>query len=326
MPVRNAARTLDEAVRSITTQTETRLELIAVDDHSTDDSRALLERFRHRDTRVRILDSDGDGIVDALNTGLRAARAPLVARMDADDRSMPRRLEAQLAYHRTRRTLSVVSCLVECVPRRHVLEGYRIYETWLNALREPEDIHRNRFVESPLPHPSVLYRRDTVLALGGYRDHGLPEDYDLWLRLAARGHRFGKVPEVLLEWRESPERLSRTDARYRIERFLELKALHLASGPLRDRSVTIWGAGPIGRRLGRHLIAQGAAVRAFVDIDPKKIGRTRRGRPIEPPETLAAHPEDVVIAAVGSRTARVLIRRRLLALGRKEGRDFWCAA
>jgi hypothetical protein len=166
---------------------------------------------------------------------------------------------------------------------------------------------------------------------GGYQDHGWAEDYDLWLRLYLRGASFAKLPEMLVEWREHPQRLTRTDARYSLENFLRAKAHYLALGPLRGRdAVVIWGAGMIGRRLARQLEYQGAPLVAFIDIDPRKIGRTRRSLPILPADALLdwlrRYRNPVILAAVGIRGARSLIRQQLSGMGLSEGQDWWGTA
>src|SRR5205814_831107 len=91
-----------------------------------------------------------------------------------------------------------------------------------NQLCDPGAIARERFIESPLVHPSVLARR-AVLAENGYRDGPFPEDYELWLRLLARGVLMAKVPRVLLTWREHAARATRRDPRYAPARHRELK-------------------------------------------------------------------------------------------------------
>lgn len=92
----------------------------------------------------------------------------------------------------------------------------------------------------------------------------------------------------------------------------------------------IWGAGMVGRRLSKHLLREGAPLVAFIDIDPGKIGKTRRGLPIIPPEALPEwwqrYQSPVLLAAVGARGARALIRRRLAGMGLVEGQDWWGAA
>jgi NADH/NAD ratio-sensing transcriptional regulator Rex len=92
--------------------------------------------------------------------------------------------------------------------------------------------------------------------------------------------------------------------------------------------VVVWGAGQTGRRLSKHLLRGGAPIEAFVDIDPEKIGSTLRDKPIIDPDELSLliDEDTVVLAAVGSRGARELIRGRLKNMGLREGREFWCVA
>ncbi len=331
MPCYNAAATLDEAVGSILEQTLTDLELVVVDDGSQDGTADLLDAWRRRDRRVRVQRQAHTGIVAALNAGLAACRAPLVARMDADDRSHPERLEAQLNFLDQEPAIAVAGCLVEAFPPEQVRRGFEIYLEWLNRLTTPEAIARELFIESPLPHPSVMVRRQWLERVGGYADLGWPEDYDLWLRLHLYGARFAKVERWLLSWREDPGRLTRTDPRYSVENFLRAKAHYLARGPLLDReAVILWGAGQMGRRLSKHLLREGVPITAFIDIDPKKIGRTRRGRAIHAPDDLpnllARHSRPVVLAAVGARGGRRAIRTALERLDLIEGEDWWAVA
>ncbi len=331
MPCYNAAETLPEALESLSQQTLADFEVIAVDDGSSDSTLATLQAWAARDSRFQAFARPHGGILPTLNAGLALCRAPLIARMDADDRAHPERLARQVAYLHTHPEIALVSCRVAAFPAEAVRTGFRIYLDWLNALLSDEDIRREIFVESPLPHPSVLMRKEWIERVGGYEEHGWPEDYDLWLRLYLAGARFAKLPEVLLEWREHPERLTRSDSRYSVENFLRAKAHYLARGPLQGRSaVFIWGAGMMGRRLCKQLQHQNAPLAAFVDIDPKKIGRTRRGLPVIAPAELPAwwarSPAPALLAAVGARGARQLIRERLADLGLVEGRDWWGAA
>jgi glycosyltransferase involved in cell wall biosynthesis len=331
MPCYNTADTLIEALESLRSQTFSDFEIVAVDDGSTDDTAAILEAWQAQDERLHVIHQAHAGIVTALNGGLATCQAPLVARMDSDDRSYPKRLACQVAFLDAHPDVDVAGCLVEGFPSGQVREGYRIYMDWLNSLVTDGDIRREIFVESPLAHPSVMFRRPAVERAGGYQERGWAEDYDLWLRLYLGGARFDKVPQVLLAWREHPERLTRVDSRYSLENFLRAKAYYLAQGPLAGRSaVMIWGAGMLGRRLSKHLLRLGAPLSGFIDIDPRKIGRTRRGLPILGPEKLAGwwreQSQPVLLAAVGSRGARKIIRANLQGLGLLEAEDWWAVA
>ena len=331
LPCYNAASTLEEALASLEEQTLADYEVIAVDDGSTDHTLELLQSWRRRDPRYKILSRPHQGIIPALNAGLAECHAAYVARMDADDHCTAERMALQAQFLDENPETALVGCLVRGFPAEQVREGFRIYMEWQNSLVEDADIRREMFIESPFAHPSVMFRKEWVESAGGYQEHGWPEDYDLWLRLYLAGAHFGKVPQVLLEWREAPQRLTRTDSRYSLENFLRLKAHALTQGPLRGREAAfIWGAGMMGRRLGKQLQHRKAPLAAYIDIDPKKIGHTRRGLPILAPEELPGwwkrFSNPILLAAVGARGARPLIRARLEEYRLVEGEDWlFCA-
>ncbi|MCD4749513.1 MAG: glycosyltransferase [Thermoanaerobaculales bacterium] len=329
LPVFNAAASLEACLQSLARQTLREFEIVVVDDGSSDASTEILKRWKARESRLRLIRQPHEGLIPALNHGLGLCRAPLVARMDADDIAHPKRLERQVTLLDDRPGVAVVSCLVKCFPRREVAQGFRLYEEWINGLTSHDDMARELFVESPVAHPSVVFRKEPVQRLGGYRDCAWPEDYDLWLRLFEDGAVFAKVGECLFFWRERGDRLSRTDERYSILSFLRCKAHFLCRGPVAAPArVVVWGAGITGRRLTRFLLAEGAQIEAIVDIDPSKIGRMLHGLPIISADSLAdfLREQTIVIAAVASRGARKLIRERLQSLGLVEGKSFWCAA
>ena len=329
LPVRNGGRWLDESLASLARQSLTDFEVVAVDDGSTDDSGALLERWAEKDPRYTVIRQPARGLVAALNRGLDHCRAPLVARMDADDISHPRRLELQAARFASRAEVGVISCLVRHFPSRSVAMGFLLYEEWLNSLVTHDEMERGRFIESPVSHPSVMVRREVLTEIGRWRDVDWAEDYDLWLRFFRAGVVFDKIERPLFFWREHGERLTRTDPRYSVPSFLRCKAHYLARGPLKHAGeVILWGAGQTGRRLSKFLREEGVEITAVVDIDPKKIGGTLRGTEVIAPESLPEYlgSRSVVLAAVASRGARDLIRARLNDLGLDEGKTFWCVA
>lgn len=323
LPAYNAQETIRQAIISLQRQTLADFEIIAVDDGSSDETGAILENVS--DPRLRVIRIPHSGLIPALNAGLSHCNGDLIARMDADDVCHPERLRLQSEFMAAHPEISLCGCLVRSFPRSCVKAGFLKYESWLNTLITHEQIARDIFVESPLAHPSVMMRADDLRALGGYRDMGWPEDYDLWLRFfMVRLGRIAKVPDTLLFWRESERRLTFTDSRYSVENFLRAKAHFLAK--LVTRPVIVWGAGMMGRRLIKHLVRERIRPVAVIDIDPKKIGGHTRGIPIMPPEDLANHRDAFVISAVGSAGARDIIRARLTEFGRVEVADFLCAA
>ncbi|MBI3947513.1 MAG: glycosyltransferase [Armatimonadetes bacterium] len=327
MPAYNAARYVAEAVASVRAQDLGDWELVAVDDGSADGTRALLEEAAATDDRIRVLPLPHRGLVEALNAGLAACRAPLVARMDADDRMRPARLRRQVEYLDSHPEVGLVGSLIECFPAGEIQEGLQRYQEWLNSLVAHEDIARDLFVESPFAHPSVMLRGEVARAVGGYQDRGWAEDYDLWLRLFLANTRFAKVPEVLHFWRDRPDRLTRTADEYSLRNFRRLKIHYLRQGFLAGRGpVLIWGAGRGGKAWAASLEEAGVAIAGHVDIDPKKIGRTRRGRPVIAPADLPPPGTHPVLVTVGVKGARELIRCDLDGRGHVELRDYVCVA
>lgn len=327
LPAYNAQNTIRQAVISVRRQTFADFEVVAVDDGSADDTGAILDELASEDRRIRAFHIPHSGLVGALNAGLAECRGEFIARMDADDVCHAERLRLQVEFVRAQPEVSVCGCLVRSFPRNEVKGGFLKYEAWMNSLVIHEEIERDIFVESPLAHPSVLMRAEDLRELGGYRDMGWAEDYDLWLRFYMAGKRFGKVPRVLLFWRESPDRLTFTDPRFALENFMRLKAHFLADVVARrGRRVVVWGAGMTGRRLTKHLVREGVQPVAIVDIDPRKTGRIIRGAPVIRPEELREYADAYIVAAVSSQKARELIRARLREMGRAEVADFVCAA
>jgi hypothetical protein len=252
-----------------------------------------------------------------------------VARMDADDLARAPRLARQAERLERDPEVDVLGCRVALAPSPGAAtwEGMRAYVEWQNALVDHVAIARDRFVESPLVHPSVAMRTATLRRLGGWRDFDGPEDYDLWLRGFDGGLRFAKVAETLLEWRDSPGRLTRTDPRYAPGRFLALKLEALGRGALLGgRGVVVWGTGPVGKAWSRALRAAGHEVRAFVEVDPRKVGGCLHGAPVVAVPEAGRFRGPLHLAAVGQRGARERIRAEGALLGLADGIDLVAVA
>jgi glycosyltransferase involved in cell wall biosynthesis len=327
--VRDARSTLPECLRSLAAQTLLAHEVIAVDDGSTDGSARLLEEWAAGDPRVRVVRQEALGLVLALNRGLDAVRAPLVARMDADDVADPRRLQLQVEALAADASLTAIGSRVRVTADAGARnQGMRAYVDWQNGLLAHDEIARDLYVESPLVHPSVTLRTDALRALDGYRAFDGPEDYDLWLRGFAAGWRFAKHPQTLLDWRDRPDRLTRSDPRYGADRFRALKAEALVRSRLGgDRPVVLWGAGPIGKTWSKDLRARGVRLAAFVEVDPAKIGQVVHGAPVVDVAGAASITgRPLHLACVGRPDARDRIRAAAAALGLREPDDLVAVA
>lgn len=326
MPVRNEESYLPAALDSLYRQTLRDWELVAVDDGSCDATPDILASASRRDRRVRVVGCRDGGLVNALNTGLALCRAPLVARMDGDDICHPRRLELQAACMQGLPDVGLAACSFRHFPRTGLKQGMLAYESWQNRLLSHDLIMRDLFVESPFVHPSIVTRQALLLRMGGYRDTGWAEDYDLWMRMALAGVRFARLPEQLFFWRDHPVRATRTDSVYSTTAFRACKAHFLQQGFLSEApEVIIAGAGKEGRAWQRQLARIGIGVSCWLDVDPRKVGRTLHGAQVIRPEELKRDQRKILVA-IGVRGAREEFRLLSRSLGLREGLDFICVA
>lgn len=302
VPVHNPGPYLAPALAAIRNQTLREFEVLLLDDGSTDGSAEVLAAAARADPRFRLLSPGRVGLVEAANLLGREARRDYLARYDADDAMHPGRLEMQVAWLDERPEVGVVGSLVRHFPAAEVLPGNRRYEQWLNSVVTHEQISREFYVESPMPNPSVMMRREVFDLAGGYRDDGLPEDYAFWLRAFEAGVRFEKIPKVLHYWRDHGRRVTRTHPRYSLEAFLRAKAESLLRGPLSGaRPYVVFGAGMKGRRLTRILARAGHPPLALFDDDPRYLRRTRQGRPVLPLASFRPGSALALLATGGAR-------------------------
>lgn len=196
MPVRDARAYVAEAVDSVLRQTLDDLELICIDDGSRDGTAEELARFAAGDARVRVITQPARGLVPALNRGLELARAPFVARMDADDASLPDRLARQVDALERQPRVAALGCAAQVFTDAGA-SG--------RVLRFPErDAEIRARLDSftcAIHHPTVVFRRAALVAVGGYRPQfPVGEDFDLFVRLSER-HELGNLPDVLYRYR-----------------------------------------------------------------------------------------------------------------------------
>ncbi len=323
LPVRNGEGVVRRALESLSRQTFSDFEVVVVDDGSTDGTGEVLQSLAKEDNRIRVFPREPMGIVPALEFARAQAGGRYLARMDADDGAFSERLQSQMDLMASDRRIVLCGTGIVYFPRERVREGALRYESWINGLATHDDLVRDLFVECPIPHPTFLLRSEVMELVGGYREMGWPEDYDLVLRLWEGGGRFGKVPEVLLRWREGEERLSRTHSAYSEDAFRRCKVHFLLRTHLRKgRGVVVWGAGPVGKTFARELVAQGGTLLAFVDLDPRKVGQEIQGVRVILPDEALLLPGAFSVAAVGKAGGREEIREALRKGGRVESEDF----
>ncbi len=323
MPVWNAASSLDAAVQSILHQSFSDLEVILWDDGSTDESPAIARRWAQRDSRIRLMVTSHKGIVAALRLACAQSRGRYIARMDADDTAHPERIARQFALMESDSDVALCGTHVRMCGAQ-VGSGRLRYESWINALTTHEAIVREIFVECPIAHPTFFMRRDAFDAVGGYRDAGWAEDYDLCMRFWRAGYCFAKVDAVLLDWHERDNRHSMVHPRYDPAQFRALKRHYLEGSYLGNlpapRRFFQWGAGEVGKiwlREWKTYVPEGV-----IDINPRKIGTKIHDFHVLSPEGLPPPGQVFVTIAVGAPGAREDIRSYLNPRGYRECQDY----
>ncbi|NDV19519.1 glycosyltransferase [Pseudodesulfovibrio sp. JC047] len=326
MPCYNCGETVSTALESLLRQTMTDFEVVTVDDGSTDSTAGILADYARRDSRIRIVTIPHGGVIAAANAGIEAARGRYIARMDADDESLPDRLAAQSRFLDANPDVGLVGCRIQFGGCRETCAGYAHYVDWTNTVLSHDAISVHRFVEFPVPNPSIMYRRECIARHGMYREGDFPEDYELFLRWLEAGVRMAKVDAELLVWNDPPTRLSRTHPRYDVDAFYRIKTTYLARWLARNNPlhpvVHILGSGRVTRKRADLLLNHGMEFAAYYDIDPRKIGHVVNGVPVIDRHDVPEAGTAFCLSYVGSRGAREDIADFLQGRGYVLGRDF----
>jgi len=307
LPVRDAAPWLPGALASLARQTLSDHEVIVIDDGSRDGSGEILESAARRDPRLVVRHTPAHGLPAALALALSLARAPWVARQDADDLSHRTRLRRQLEWLEAHPGVDVLGTRLRLFPAAATGAGMKRWAAWHNALLTHDSMRRELLIDSPLAHGTMMARRSVLEDVGGWHERGWAEDLDLWMRLFARGARFAKLPAVLYGWRQHRTSATHTDPRYSRERFMSLKSEALGSGLLRGgRKATLIG---VGASLSRWHEMLGSRIERRMELRGPRSGTLPS---FEPPLVLA------VMAPVARERWRAALRDR----GLRELSDF----
>ena len=330
MPCYNCESTVGAAIESILGQTCSNLELVAVDDGSEDGTAAVLREYATRDSRLKPLFLDHQGVVGAANAAINAAEGKYIARMDADDIALPERIEKQAALLDTDPETGLTACRVGFGGDREKNGGYAHYVDWINTLVDANEISLNRFVEFPFANPSIMMRQELISEYGPFQDGDFPEDYELVLRWLEAGIKMRKVDEELLIWNDPPDRLSRNHPKYTVDAFYRIKSEYLFRwlqkhlGP--EPKVGIIGSGRTSRKRYQILENMGVDTAFYVDVDPRKVGMLIHGKRVIHRNEIPAAGETFLLSYVASWGARDEVAEFLDGRGYVMGRDYLLVA
>jgi glycosyltransferase involved in cell wall biosynthesis len=272
MSVYNGEKYLRPAVDSILCQSFQDFEFIIIDDGSTDRSSEILASYEAKDSRIRIIKTPNQGLTKSLNLGLTYCQGRYVARMDADDLSLPDRFAKQVAFLDKSNETVAVGTGVEFIDEDGEALGVRERRI---THEELEKAHLSG-LSGRIMHPSVMLRATAVMEVGGYReDLSAAQDYDLFLRLGEIG-RIGNLPDVLLRYRMHLVSVSSTKSEEQYEAVCQSlrdaflrRGLDLADMPVPPSFIrptmedSLVGAARIAMSNGNLRVAKKHAVRAL---------------------------------------------------------------
>lgn len=319
-PVKNAGPWLGQCIDSVLQQGYTDWEWLLVDDHSTDDSTELIRLAAQKDSRIRLLQSKGKGILPALKTALSIVQGAYLTRMDADDLMPPDRLARMTNALKTAPPKTIVTGRVSYFPEDEVSDGYLQYQHWLNANLERENPWNTLYRECIIASPNWLVRTEELLRAGGFDGLVYPEDYDLCFRWYQQGFQIHSVPEITLLWREHMLRTSRNSEHYQQRAFFNLKIkrfLEIDHDPARQ--LCLWGTGKKAR-VSASILKQHHQGYLQMSLDPEP-GHSSKLTPYRKTEELPA--VQILIAVYPPPAQRRQIESYLEKLNLREGRDFW---
>ncbi len=322
MPVKNTAQYLPACLDSILAQSIPNWELIAINDHSTDNSKNILLNYAQHDQRIKVFDNMETGIITALRLAYSKSSGTFITRMDSDDRMNSNKLVLlqQALLAKGKRHIAIGQ--VQYFSKQGVGGGYQRYETWLNGLTSKGSNYQERYKECAIPSPCWMVHREDLEACGAFRSNKYPEDYDLFFRFYQYGLTVIPSNKVLHYWRDYPERTSRNDPNYADNRFLSMKMDYfLQLDYQKDRPLVLWGAGKKGKWIAKFLTEKKIHFH-WICNNPNKIGHNIYGHILREEKYLDQLINPHYIVAVANMEAQTEIAKQLAIKG-KLGSDFF---
>lgn len=198
MAVYNGQKYLGQAIESVLSQTFSNFEFFVINDASTDESLKIIQSYN--DPRIKIINNDQNlGLTKSLNIGLRQALGKYVARQDADDISLPKRLEKQYKYLESNPEVVLIGSWAEVIDETGKIIGYK------KKAIDPDVIKFDIIIANPILHSSIFFRREEILQSGGYNEnYKFAQDFELYCRLIKK-YKIINFPEILIQFRLHPQ-------------------------------------------------------------------------------------------------------------------------
>ncbi len=323
IPFKNTELFLPECIASIQNQTHLEWEVIAVDDHSSDKSRQILQSCANKDPRIKVLTNTGNGIIMAMRTAYTASSGRFITRMDSDDVMKPEKIRTMVSALQNSGPGKMALGKVRYFSASGISNGYRRYEVWLNNLTHTGRNFEERYKECVIPSPCWMLHREDLDLCGAFNENRYPEDYDLAFRMFAAGLTPIPCEDVLHMWRDYDTRTSRTSEHYAQNYFLDLKVYYFLKLEWDvNRPLVIWGAGNKGKTMAKLFRKQNVPFNWVCD-NPNKIGKEIYGQILLSYTAIGTMKKPQSIITVANEKAQKEIRAFMDDHSMKDMTDFF---
>lgn len=323
IPFKDTAHFLPECLDSIINQTYVDWEVLAVNDHSDDDSYELVSQYASKDNRMHVFQNKGSGIIPALQTAYVHAKGKFITRMDSDDLMKPHRLEIMVKSLEKHGKGHVAVGQVRYFSHRGISDGYDRYEKWLNNLTALGKNYSEIYKECVIPSPCWMVHRSDFEYCEGFTPKRYPEDYDLTFRFYEKELKVIPCKKVLHLWRDYDTRTSRTHEHYAQNYFLDIKIHYFLKLDYNTtRPLVVWGAGFKGKNIAKTLLKKGIDFTWLCD-NPNKINKKIYGKEMKHFRYLQTLKQPQSIITVANEYAQMEIREYLKKIGQKSMEDYY---
>lgn len=302
IPYKNPLPYFEDCLSSIVNQSYKNLQIILVNDHSTDDSEKLAFKYSIEDSRIELANNNGKGIVDALNTGSEIARGKYISRMDADDIMTENKVKVLRSLLEKKKTKYIALGNVKYfASKKPIGKGYLKYAKWLNGLTSNEKNFKEIYKECTIPSCSWMMHRSDFENIRGFKKLNYPEDYDFLFRVYYNQIKLTTTKEIIHLWRDHPMRTSRNSKDYLFENFIPLKINYLVKNELKKKDeLVLWGSGKKGKLVAKKLIENNCSFN-WICNNQKKIGLEIYQQKIQSTSLLKTEKKKLVICSISSK-------------------------
>jgi len=324
MAVKDTEPYLRDCLDSVLKQSYKNWELIAVNDHSRDESPKILKEYAEKDSRVRFFNSRRSKLIPTLQEGYRETKGTLINRMDSDDKMPDYKIQVLVEeWLKHGKGTVIAGGTQHFVDEGNVGEGFIKYEKWLNKIARESLHYQEIYRECVIPSHCWIIHKDDFDAVGAFDPIIYPEDYDLCFRFYKQGLKIIGIDKILHYWRDRSDRISRTWKEYEDNRYFDLK-LRFFYEIDRDptRPLVLWGAGRNGKDMARLLQSYGDNFHWVCDNE-NKIGKDIYDVPIEHYKDVLTIENTQIIITVASPSGKKEIAKQLHLWNKKPINDFW---